>query len=143
MRFLIPIISAILFRLGGSDQVKWIPFNMKLFRWLMGIAIGLLLWKGLILYSCTVAAYFLATNLFAYGDNTPILKYLPKPWKFAVSGFMFGLSSVFLIGWLAIAQAVVSALAFVVIMELDDTDIIKNPWVELLRGFLGTIVMVR
>lgn len=139
MRFLIPIVSALLFRAGGSDQWKWCPMNQKLWRWLMGAAIGLMLWKGWLVYALTIGLYFLTTNLFGYGDKTPILKYLPKPWKFACSGFAFGLASIPLLGWWGLLQGIVSGAAFYGLYLLDEADIVKNPWQELLRGALGTI----
>jgi len=138
MKFLIFIIGALLFRFGGQDQVKWLPWNQKLNRWLMGIILGLFFWKGWVLYGCTIITYLIATNLFGYGEKTPILKYLPKVWKFAVSGFMFGLASVFMIGWWSLLQAFIGAVSFVIIMYLDDNNKVKNPWVELLRGGTGT-----
>lgn len=143
MRFLIPIIAGLLFRAGGCDQWTWCPLNQKLWRWLMGIPIGLLYWEGWLDFGLTILAYLIATNLFGYGDKTPILKYLPKTWKFIVSGFMFGLASVFLLEWWAIAQALVSAVAFYFIMKLDDEGSLKNPWVEIARGFCGTIMLVK
>ena len=139
LNYLIPPVAGILFRVGGTDQWKWCPLNQKLWRWLMGIVIGLLLWKGYILYSITIASYFLATNLFGYGDKTPILKYLPKPLRFFVSGLMFGLASIPLIGWrIGLVQGFFGGFTFLALMYLDDADILKNPWQELFRGSLGT-----
>ena len=127
--------SVILYRAGGTDQWKWCFLNQKLWRWLMGIIIGVLLWQGWILYGLTILAYFLATNLFGYGDNTPILKHLPQNIKHLVSGMIFGLASVFLIGWWAILQIVISGIVFYII----EVKKINNPWAEWLRGGLGTI----
>ncbi len=140
MHRLIPFVSALLFRAGGSDQWKWCPLNQKLWRWLMGVVIGLLCWKGLIAYAATIVTYLIATNLFGYGEKTPILKYLPKGWKFAASGFMFGAASAPVLAWLAIPQAIIGAIGFYVLMLLDDANIVKNPWQELARGFIGTVL---
>lgn len=107
----------------------------------MGVPIGLLAWKGWIPFFTCAGAYFLATNLFGYGEKTPILKYLPKWLKFTVSGFIFGLASFPILGWWSFLQAGISALAFYIIFVLDEKNIVKNPWVELLRGFFGTICM--
>ena len=107
----------------------------------MGIPIGLLAWHGWIPFLTCAGAYLIATNLFGYGEKTPILKYLPKPLKFTVSGLIFGLASFPILGWWALAQAGVSALAFYILFLLDEANIVKNPWQELLRGFFGTILM--
>lgn len=136
-KIIIPIVSALLFRAGGSNQWKWCLMNQKLWRWLMGVVIGLLFWKGWVIYGLTVITYLLATNLFGYGDKTPILKYLPQNIKHLVSGIIFGLASFPLIGWWAIAQAVVSGATFYFI----ETKKIDNPWAELLRGGLGTCLI--
>lgn len=135
---LIPFISAFLFRAGGSDQWKWCPLNQKLWRWLMGSVIGLLLWKGWVAYGLTIGTYFLATNLFGYGDKTPILKYLPQNIKHLVSGMIFGLASFPLLGWWCLLQMVISGVSFYFI----ETKKINNPWAELLRGGLGTVCLL-
>ena len=145
MKFLIPIVSALLFRAGGMDQWQWakIPFtkifiSQKLWRWFMGAVIGLLLWKGLVAYAITIACYFIATNLFGYGDKTPILKYLPQNIKHLMSGVMFGLASFPLIGWWCLAQAAISGAMF----YLVETRKINNPYAEFLRGGVGTCLLV-
>ena len=145
--FFTVLIAAFLFRAGGSDQWPWakfvingktIYFNQKLWRWFMGVPIGLILWHGFFAFLLTVGAYFLATNLFGYGDKTPILKYLPQNVKHAVSGVIFGLASFLLIGWLAILQAAISGVAF----YLVETKKLDNPWAEWARGFFGTILFI-
>jgi hypothetical protein len=114
----------------------------------MGIPIGLIYayyhypcpWIKIIL-TCA-GAYFIATNLFGYGEKTLILKYLPKWLKFTVSGLIFGLASFPILGWWSLLQAAVSGLAFYILFILDEKEILKNPWQELLRGFFGTLLMV-
>jgi len=143
IHYFIPIIAAILFRCGGTDQWPWCILNQKLWRWLMGVVIGLMLWKGWFAYGICIVAYLLATNLFGYGEKTPILKYLPKWAKFFMSGFMFGLASMSLVGPIyGLIQAIVGGLSFYVLMLLDDAEIVKNPYQELLRGGLGTILFL-
>lgn len=145
--FFVVILSAFLFRAGGSDQWEWakitikgntIYFNQKLWRWLMGIPIGLLLWHGFFAFLLAVGAYFVSTNVFGYGDKAPILKYLPQNVKHAVSGVIFGLASFPMIGWWALPQAVVSGIAF----YLVETKKVNNPWTEWARGFFGTILYI-
>lgn len=136
VKIIIPIVSALLFRAGGAEQWKWCPINQKLWRWLMGIAIGVLFWKGWVIYALCIGSYFVATNLFGYGEKTPILKYLPQNIKHFMSGFMFGLASWPLVGIAALWQAVASGIVFYII-EIKKT---QNPWAERLRGGLGTII---
>ena len=141
--YLIPIVAALLFRAGGTDQWPWCSINQKLWRWLMGLVIGALLWKGWVAYGLCVAGYFIATNVFSYGEKSPILKYLPKWARFAVSGLAYGLAGFALLGLnLAIIQGIVGAVAYLVLMVLDDKEIVKNPYQELLRGALGTIMFL-
>jgi hypothetical protein len=137
MRFLIPIVAGLLFRAGGMDQWKWCPLNQKLWRWLMGVVLGLMLWKGWVLYGLCIVSYLLATNLFGYGDKSPILKYLPQNIKHLVSGMIFGLASFPLIGYWCILQIIISGINFYYI----EVRKVNNPWAELLRGAVGTLVV--
>lgn len=137
---LIPIISALLFRAGGSDQWKWCPLNQKLWRWLMGVPIA-----GIAFYLhhslwvlLAIPTYLVATNVFGYGDKTPILKYLPQNIKHLVSGMIFGACSFVLIPWyFALLQVALSGAAFYYV----EVKKINNPWAELLRGGIGTCLM--
>jgi len=151
MNILIPFVSAILFRLGGSDAPApleisafgshyKIKFNMKLFRWFMGVPIAILAWKGWLALALAAVTYFVATNVFGYGEKTPVLKSLPKWLRFTVSGIAFGLASAPILHWLCIAQAIIGGVAFYIIFLIDEKKLLINPWIELLRGFCGTIV---
>jgi hypothetical protein len=142
---LVAVISGFLFRAGGSAQWEWakftingkkVYFNQKLWRWLMGIPIGLILWHGYLAFLLTVGAYFLATNVFGYGDKSVLNKYLSQNMTHAVSGAIFGLASFPLIGWWALLQAVISGVAFYLI----ETKKVNNPWAERAKGFFGTIL---
>ena len=134
MNFLIPIISGILFRCGGIDQWKWCILNQKCWRWFMGVIVGLFVWHGWIWYGICILSYFLATNLFGYGDKTPILKYLPQRIKHLVSGMIYGLATVsvfyWIFGWWALLQIVVCGATFYCIERFN----VQNPWAEVLRG---------
>lgn len=134
---LLPFISAGLYLLGGQVN-KW-------FRWGMGIPIALITfffyghnWVSLL----AIATYFIATNAFSYGDKMIWTKIFGKWVSMGLSGFMFGLASFPIIGYWAILNAVISCTAFLVLKYLDDTDKLKNPWQELLRGFLGTAILI-
>jgi len=141
IKILIPIISAFLFRLGGSEQWKWCKLNQKWWRWGMGFIIGLLLWKGWLAYALAGLSYYIATNI-PYGQKS-FLNFLGEYGKFAVCGFAFGLASIPLIGvMMGITQGFVSAISWVIIKYYDDKGEIANPLTEQLRGFCGTIVMI-
>jgi hypothetical protein len=135
MHVLIPFISAGLYLTGG----QW----WRAGRWLMGIPIGVICalhnhsWVPLL----AVATYFIATNVFSYGEKMLTTKWF-GPWvSMGISGLALGAASfVCLPFWLASLQTVFSCFCFLLIKWLDDTDKVKNPWVELLRGFMGTIV---
>lgn len=144
MHRIIPILAGVLFRLGGDGHIPflWVRgWNAKLWRWLLiGIVVGLLAWKGVLALLLSTIFYLIATNVFSYGDGSPISN-LPKPWRHVLSGFMYGLPSMFTlgVGW-GVLQALVSSGVFYGVMLLDDKNIVKNPWVERLRGFGGTIL---
>ena len=135
MQNLIPLITAILNRLGGADQVAWIPFKMKWFRWLgIGAVIGLIYHSWL-----PVFTYYIATNI-PYGEKS-WLNFLGEYGKFAVCGALLGLASIVVLGpvW-GVIQAIVGAVAWVVIKYLDDNGEIVNPLTELARGLGASII---
>jgi hypothetical protein len=60
-----------------------------------------------------------------------------------LAGLTLGLASMPILGvTLGIIQGVLGLVAFLVLKWLDDTDKLKNPWQELARGLLGTVVFV-
>ena len=61
----------------------------------------------------------------------------------ALAGLTYGLASIALLGafW-GIIQGIVGAICFTILKYLDDKNVLKNPWQELLRGGLGTIIFV-
>ena len=142
---IIPIVSAVLYRFGGMDQIKWIPVNQKIWRWLgIGLFIGIMFmllrnsYKPLLV----IPMYIIAIQGMPYGEKS-WLNFLPKWTKFTVSGIMYGLAGFALLGpVLAIIQGIVGAVAYLVLMVLDDKEIVKNPYQELLRGALGTILFL-
>ena len=131
---LIPVISALLYLAGG--QIK------NIYRWLMGVPIFLIaILTGHSWFSIfAILTYWLATSAFPYGEKS-WLNFLGEWGKFAVCGLVMGLASIVVLGWLVgLIQGIVGLIAFVVIKYLDDNGIMKNPWVELCRGFFGTVV---
>ena len=134
---IIPIVSSICYLLGG--QVN------KLFRWLMGIPIFFIaIFNGAPWYSIfVVLTYLLATNVFSYGDNNWTSKLFGRWISMGLAGLTFGLASIPILGvTIGVIQGVVGLVAFLVLKWLDDTERLKNPWQELFRGLLGTVVFV-
>ena len=129
---LLPFISAACYLIGGQ---WWKPA-----RWLMGIPIGLIgLFSGHPYSLLAIPAYWIATSAFPYGDGS-WLNIFGECGKWAICGFVFGLASAPVLGYWSIAQAIVSGGGFVILHYLDEKDVVKNPFQELLRGFIGTIL---
>ena len=156
MLFLIPFVSAILFRLGGCGRDdRFLPFMepptpiaAKVWRWLMGLPIGLLAWRGWWELAIIVGLYFLATSAMQYGENGWLRKLFGRDKAWIIYGFTFGLASVPILKWMAIIQAVVGALAFYGLMiwsndgyEKDNHEktYLDHAWVEVAFGFFGTV----
>jgi hypothetical protein len=129
----IPFISALMYLAGGQGY--------KAARWLIGIplaSIGIIVTHSLWPVLC-IPTYWIATSAFPYGENS-WLNIFGDWGKWAICGLVFGLASIPILGYLGILQGVVSSLAFVGLHYLDEKDILKNPWQEILRGFVGTSV---
>ena len=133
MQYLIPFISSGLYLAGGQIN-KW-------FRWGMGIPIaiiGIFMLKPMAIMA--ILSYFIATNAFSYGEKMWTTK-LFGPWaSMIISGVALGAASAPVLAWMAIPQAIIGGIGFGVLKYLDDNEILKNPWQELLRGFTGTIL---
>ena len=130
---MIPIISALLYLAGGQWN-KW-------YRWGMGAPIALIcfLHTGHASVLLLIPSYWIATSAFPYGGSS-WLNFLGEKAKFAVCGLAFGLASMPALGvFHGIENGVLSAIAWMAIKELDDHDVIKNPYVEIARGLLGSI----
>lgn len=131
----IPIISAILYLIGGQI---WKPA-----RWLMGIPIAIVgVYHQCFWAILAIPAYWVATSAFPYGEKS-WLNFLGERGKFFVAGLVFGLCSfTYLSLPFALSQSILSAVSFLILKILDDKDMLKNPWQELLRGLLGTICYI-
>lgn len=82
-----------------------------------------------------------ATNWLSYGENMWTTKLFGKWASMGIAGFAFGLASMPILGYFwGYLQAIISCIAFLLIKKWDDAGIIKNPFVELLRGGIGTII---
>lgn len=134
---LIPIVASVCYLLGG--QVN------KLFRWLMGIPIFFIaIFNGAPWYSVfAIATYLIATNAFSYGDDSWTSKLFGRWVSMGLAGLTYGIASIVVLGafW-GIIQGILGCISFLILKYLDDNEILKNPWQELCRGLLGTILFV-
>ena len=140
MRILIPFICATLFALGGYGKIPFLfikGWNAKLWRWLMGGFVGLLLWHGVITFGLLLLTYWLATSVFGYGDKSILTKFLSQNMTHFASGVFYGLASFPLLGWWAILMALISGIAFYLVEKFK----ISNPYAELLRGGVGSCLI--
>ena len=133
MNIIIPFVSTLLYWLGGQRN-KW-------YRWLMGIPIAII---GIFTYHYwaifAIPTYWVATSAFPYGEKS-WLNFLGEYGKFFVVGLVLGSCSFILLPFgLALLQSLLSGISFLILKILDDKDIVKNPYQELLRGFFGTII---
>jgi hypothetical protein len=105
-------------------------------KFFMGVPIALL-------SGCywAVLTFFIACQL-GYGDNNPLTKLVGKRWAIVIHGTAVGLASFPIVGWWAILGGIVSGLGFYVIAELDDNDLVKEPWVAIWRGIVGLIILI-
>jgi hypothetical protein len=87
-----------------------------------------------------IPTYYIATAAFKYGEKS-WLNFLGEDGKFVVCGVAMGLAGAPVLFWWAILQGVVSGAGWYYIRVLDEAGKLKNPWVEVARGFVGTIVM--
>mgnify|MGYP001339301818 CR=1 FL=1 len=134
--WIIPILSAVLYLLGGQIN-KW-------FRWGLGIPIAIIgVWTGHYWAIMAIVTYFIATNAFSYGEKMIWTKLFGGWVSMALAGLAFGLASIVVLGsfW-GVIQGIVGMVSFTILKWLDDTDRLKNPWQELLRGFTGTILLI-
>ena len=143
MNFLIPIICGIMYRMGGSDN-PYLGVKFFNYRAMIGIFVGtyftltLHSWIPLI---CILTYWFQPP----YGDKS-YLNFLGEWGKFAFVGFIFGVSSTPIwvaagMWWMGLVQGAVSAIVYTIVRYLDEKNIIKNPWVEFLRGVGGTSLL--
>lgn len=133
--YLIPIIAGVCYLIGGQ---WWKPA-----RWLMGIPIAVV---GISHYHywaiMAIPAYWVATSAFPYGDGS-WLNIFGEYGKWAVCGLAFGLASIVILNPIvAIIQAIVAALGFTLLHWLDEKNIVKNPYQEILRGMVGTCLFI-
>lgn len=156
---ILPIIVSILYWLGGREQMA-IPFNQKLFRQVaIGLAVALFSAVGFFPTVLTCFAYFIATNVFTYGENNPIRKWFGKDIQWLICGFAFGFASLFSLGLLCVGQSVLSAVSSYVLLKWSNDGFESLPYigdkfpmlygnklnqqyVELGIGLFGTILYV-
>jgi len=162
---MIPIISSILFRLGGwgggdsfcpltpkliLPKSKWVAYLANYSRLFgIGAVIGLLTrswWP--------VLTYLIATNV-PYGDNDQnwLRKLVGRDANWYIYGGLFGLASWPVVGLWAIWQVMIGGLGFNFLMSLSNDGIevpcgrreakmwyLDHSYVELIFGLLGTAI---
>ena len=144
----IPFLSALFFRLGGVGETgRFLPFmkpGCKMAGWLPWRGIGIPLMIGLLTWNWVyIVTYFLALNLFSYGENYWIRKIFGKYPCWIIYGFMFGIAS---LNWV---NGIASAAIFTILMHLSNAGIpigndkhwyLDHSFCELGIGFLGTLI---
>ena len=125
MIYFIPIISSVLYRLGGSEH------GNKWYRWLLGIPIAIITHNWLF-----VITYYIATAVFVYGDNSWVSKLVGRKGARILHGIAFGLAS------LQPLFAMWTVVIFYILFEMAENNVIDNAWAERLRGFFGTLNFV-
>jgi hypothetical protein len=88
----------------------------------------------------------LATNALGYGENHPLRKWFGKYYQWAIYGFMFGLASFPVLGYLSILQACICSAVTFTLPYWSNEGLygkkLSHPYVELGIGLSGTILYV-
>ena len=140
---ILPFLTSIFFRLGGTGKdgrflphmAQGCPLADKRWRTLgICLLVGLFRWNWMY-----IATYFLALNLFSYGDNYWIRKVFGRNICWFIYGFMLGLAS---LSWI---NAIFGGIFFLVIMIASNdgyqtepmgmTKYLDHAYVELSTGF--------
>lgn len=133
----IPFVSALCYLIGGQI---WKPA-----RWFVGVPVFIISIIAGHSWYCifAVLVYWGATSIFSYGDNMIWSKIFGRWVSMGLAGLMYGLASIVVLGlYWGIIQGIVGLVSFLILKYLDDTEKLKNPWQELLRGFFGTVLYV-
>jgi hypothetical protein len=140
---LLAILGATFFYyIGETDNIFKIKPN-KWYKTMMGIPPATflaLLWShSWFLALLTVASYFVALQ-FGYGEHNILTKWLGKKGSLIFCGCAMGLASFPILGWFCILQAIISGAMF---YWLDTKNgIINEPWVAILRGIGGSMLLI-
>jgi len=162
MIILIPIICAVLFWLGGRDQMEWCKgFNQKLWRRLIiPIFLGMVSWvstHSFISGIITGSLYAISLNILGWGENHWLRKWVGKELQWTIYGLFFGLSSFLSLPYLFVFQSVLASFSCWFLMkwandglsslpyfydkpQFAKIDKITHEYVEILFGLLGTIL---
>ena len=137
LRILIVLVGIAMY-VKGETYTKLLGQSNKIFKTLMGIPMGLLwLLSGHWLAALIVmGAYAIATQV-SYGDNNWLTKLVGKRLAITITGFCLGLASWPFLGLLALLQALLAAIVWYGVSILDDANIVKEPYVAILRSIGG------
>lgn len=107
----------------------------KEFKYAMGVPIGLLLAlkSGTMTPLWLILTYFIACEI-GYGDNNPLTHIVGKRNAITIHGIACGLACFPVLGVLAILAGLIAGISFWVIAKYDDEEVIKEPYVAILRG---------
>jgi hypothetical protein len=137
------VVLATLLYVKGQCETKWLGKPHKNWKLTLGIPVGIL---GSIVVGSFIPLLCLGTYAIAgsmgYGDNNWLTKLVGKRNAITICGALLGLASIPLLGFLGVIQGIVAAAAFYYIAELDDSGIIKEPFVAIGRASLSTILIL-
>ena len=129
--------------LSGTALYTCGELYKKELKYIMGAFIaplGALLLHSWIPLLCWVT-YFIACE-FGYGDNNPLTKLLGKKGAITFCGAAVGLAAYPIIGLWSLLGALLSGSIWLWLSYQDDADKIKEPWVGIIRGLSGTMLLL-
>jgi hypothetical protein len=115
----------------------------KEFKYAMGIPIAVIAvciqwyWVPVL----AILTYFIACEI-GYGDHNPLTLLVGKRWAITIHGTAVGLASFPVIGIWCILGGIISGVGFFLIAKFDDDGWLKEPFVAISRGIVGTILLV-
>ena len=130
----IPVVAS-LWYCAGELWSKFIKYSLGVPIAVISVICGHTYLTGLAI----VISYFIATQ-FGYGENNWLTKLLGNKGAITFCGFALGLASWPILGFFALLQALLSAGVWYWLSTKDG--VIDEPWVGLIRGLSGTILMI-
>jgi len=137
------VLSGIVLYVKGETDTKLLGKCNKNWKLTLGIPIGIL---GCLVHWSWIPILCVLTYLIAgempYGDNHWWTKLWGKRKAITICGAFLGAASFPLTHYWAILGALISGLGFYFIAVYDDKGKIKEPFVAILRGIVGTIMLL-
>ena len=113
-------------------------------KYAMGVPIG-------IVYAVTIQSwlpltcwltYFLASWALPYGEKSPITKLVGNRLAITIHGVGIGLASFPIVAYFAILGGIIGGVSFYILSVLDDKEVVKEPWLAILRPLIGLSVLL-